>query len=586
MGVPHVLEDLRAGVHRADVPGKVCQQVELLGGQDDFVVGDAYSTRSSIELHRADLLWTGVVALVSCRRPVGCSTGHGANPGDEFAQAERFGDVVVGAQLQTQDTIELLAARRQHDDRCLGLLAQLAAHVSAVHVGQAEIEQHQFVAAFRQGPGARRDVDDGVAGGVEPLDQGFGDGSVVFDQQQFHPVIVTSVAVLDELLGQILDVRGLSLGRRARTVSPSKDPPIALFGGKALTMKTTVATMLSLAGVLVAGSAAALVNTQVLSGSSDPSSFVVEAAPALPSVANTVAAAVVGTTVVAPASASASPPVTAATVAASAAPTQALYQVGESGTVILDTAGDVLKIVNVAPADGWTVTKSELKDPLNVEVRLRSAVGEVEFHANLLFGVVTPSVALAVARAAAVAAAAATTAVMAVAAMINDPLMPATSAERLAALRSAAPKRRQPAYNSKIMTAGLTTTAMLGMIAAMGWTSATSAQSVPQLVPATDALPPIDTTGVGEPMTAPVTVLPVTAVAPVPATVAPSTVAPVTVAPLIAPPIDTSPIDTTPPTDPVVTDVVVPQAVPAPKPVTKKKKKRVTAPAPVSQPSG
>jgi hypothetical protein len=173
--------------------------------------------------------------------------------------------------------------------------------------------------------------------------------------------------------------------------------------------------------------------------------------------------------------------------------------------------------------------------------------------------------------------------------MINDPLLPGNSAQRLAALRSAAPKRRKPAYNSKIMTAGLSTTAMLGMVAAMGWSSVTSAQSVPLLVPATDELPSLDTTAVTDPATVP----PVAALA---VTTTPPTMPPVTVAPLIASPVDTAPInsgplspvplDTTPPTDPVVTDVVVPQAVPAPKPTVKKKKKRATAPAPISQPSG
>jgi hypothetical protein len=168
--------------------------------------------------------------------------------------------------------------------------------------------------------------------------------------------------------------------------------------------------------------------------------------------------------------------------------------------------------------------------------------------------------------------------------MINDPLMPTTSAERLAALRSPAPKRRRPAYNSKIMTAGLSTTAMLGMIAAMGWSSVTSAQSVPQLVPATDELSPIDTTLTTDPVTAPA-VAAVAATTTPPLTTVPPTMPPVTVAPLIAPPIDSTPIDTAPPTDPVVTEVVVPQAVPAPKPVAKKKK-RVNVPAPITQPSG
>jgi hypothetical protein len=169
--------------------------------------------------------------------------------------------------------------------------------------------------------------------------------------------------------------------------------------------------------------------------------------------------------------------------------------------------------------------------------------------------------------------------------MINDPLMPTSSAERLAALRTVAPNRRRPAYNSKIMTAGLSTTAMLGMIAGMGWSSVTSAQAVAQLVPVTDGLSPIDTTGVTAPVTAPPAAAIVVTTAP-PATTTPPTLVPVTVAPLIAAPVDTAPIDTTPPTDPVVTEVVVPQAVPAPKPVVKNKKKRVTAPAPITQPSG
>ena len=38
-------------------------------------------------------------------------------------------------------------------------------------------------------------------------------------------------------------------------------------------MKTRVAMMISIAGVLVAGSAAALVNTQVLSGNADATPF-------------------------------------------------------------------------------------------------------------------------------------------------------------------------------------------------------------------------------------------------------------------------------------------------------------------------
>jgi hypothetical protein len=152
-------------------------------------------------------------------------------------------------------------------------------------------------------------------------------------------------------------------------------------------MKTKIVTVISLAGVLVAGSAAALVNTQVLGGSSSPSADVVDAAPLPPETTPVLVEAPAGTTPMAPAAAVVESAQPAARVA-----TQAVYAIGEAGTVTLDTAGDVLTIVSVTPADGWVVTKSEAQDAINVEVRFQAGSVEVEFHANLLFGVVTTSV--------------------------------------------------------------------------------------------------------------------------------------------------------------------------------------------------
>lgn len=151
-------------------------------------------------------------------------------------------------------------------------------------------------------------------------------------------------------------------------------------------MKTKMATMISIAGVLIAGSAAALVNTQVLSGSASPSPLVVEAAPQQTTPATTQAPVATSPVV-------AAQPVVESTLPAPAPlSTQAVYAIGESGTVTLDTAGDVLTIVDAAPADGWIVTKAETEDATNVEVKFQAGSIEVEFHANLLFGVVTTSV--------------------------------------------------------------------------------------------------------------------------------------------------------------------------------------------------
>ena len=173
-------------------------------------------------------------------------------------------------------------------------------------------------------------------------------------------------------------------------------------------MKTKITAALSLAGVLVAGSAAALVNTQVLQSNNDEAMTVPAlAAPAGLLVTTTTTAGVetslpidaTTTTVVggAPSTSvdstvpvSTAPASTAPT--AGATPTQAVYRIGDAGTVTLDTAGDRLTVVAATPGAGWQVGKVEQYGPLDIEIYFRSATVELEFKANLLFGVVSTSV--------------------------------------------------------------------------------------------------------------------------------------------------------------------------------------------------
>jgi hypothetical protein len=145
-------------------------------------------------------------------------------------------------------------------------------------------------------------------------------------------------------------------------------------------MKTKVAMAISLAGVLAAGTAAALVNTRVLNGGSG--SALSAAAPNVQQTSPADAAPTADTT----------PAVSAPAAGPATSSTQATYAIGDSGTVTLDTAGDVLTISAVAPAPGWIVTQSEAGDRSNAEVRFQAGTIEVDFHANLVYGVVRTSV--------------------------------------------------------------------------------------------------------------------------------------------------------------------------------------------------
>ena len=66
------------------------------------------------------------------------------DPAHELAQAERLGQVVVGAELEPDDLVDLVVAGGQHEDRHLGAgRPQPAQDLEAVHPGQAHVEDDE-----------------------------------------------------------------------------------------------------------------------------------------------------------------------------------------------------------------------------------------------------------------------------------------------------------------------------------------------------------------------------------------------------------------------------------------------------------
>ena len=83
---------------------------------------------------------------LSCRRPAPpgrcrCAE-RGAQAREQLVHAERLRDVVVGAAVERHHLVALPRASRQHDDRRAAPAAQALDHVVAVHVRQAEVQDH------------------------------------------------------------------------------------------------------------------------------------------------------------------------------------------------------------------------------------------------------------------------------------------------------------------------------------------------------------------------------------------------------------------------------------------------------------
>ena len=99
----------------------------------------SWSTRDVADLD--DL----VVATIGRRRGRrrGAAAQHRTHAGHQLAQPVGLGDVVVGADLEADDGVDLGALGRDHDDGHVRPRPQLAAHVDARHLREHHVEQHE-----------------------------------------------------------------------------------------------------------------------------------------------------------------------------------------------------------------------------------------------------------------------------------------------------------------------------------------------------------------------------------------------------------------------------------------------------------
>ena len=132
--------------------------------------------------------WNVVLGVSDALR----SPQQGPNAGDEFARAERLGEVIVGAEFEADDALGLFGARREHDDwqrRRWLARAQHAAHFQTVDLRQHQVEDEQIRGTRSYGlqrlaPGP--DELGREAGFVEIARDELGDVGVVLDDEDSH----------------------------------------------------------------------------------------------------------------------------------------------------------------------------------------------------------------------------------------------------------------------------------------------------------------------------------------------------------------------------------------------------------------
>ena len=120
----------------------------------------------------------------------GSASQVGTDAGEQLQVAERFGEVIVGAGIETDDGVDFGVAGGEDHDNAAGLGgAQLTAHFDSVEVRKAEVEKPKIeipLGRFAQRGSSAAAPRDLVAVGVQAVGEHLADGLVVLDEQQLR----------------------------------------------------------------------------------------------------------------------------------------------------------------------------------------------------------------------------------------------------------------------------------------------------------------------------------------------------------------------------------------------------------------
>src|SRR4051794_8304038 len=179
---PDALEELVAGEHEAAMVEQLPEEVELLRRELHLVVADAHLAPPGVDVQVA-VLDDGALPLA----PIGRRAAQDRpDARHELARVERLREVVVRADLEADDLVDVLVACGQHEDRHVGALANPLADLDAVDVREHQVEDDQrgrLRRHLRERLAAGRRRLDGVAGVLQVERDEGRDRALVLDDQ-------------------------------------------------------------------------------------------------------------------------------------------------------------------------------------------------------------------------------------------------------------------------------------------------------------------------------------------------------------------------------------------------------------------
>src|SRR5207248_2644788 len=132
---PDALEQLVACEHEPAMIEELPEQVELLRRELDLFLADAHFAPTGVDMEVAVLDRLALeIAAVRRRAPE-----DRLHAGNELAWVERLRQIVVGADFEADDLVDVLVARGQHQDRYVARLTNALRHLDAVDVREHQV---------------------------------------------------------------------------------------------------------------------------------------------------------------------------------------------------------------------------------------------------------------------------------------------------------------------------------------------------------------------------------------------------------------------------------------------------------------
>jgi hypothetical protein len=164
---PHLLQELLRREQVTAIAHEEREQLELARLESHGALAQRDSMRRHVQLQiTADQPLGGRWRLGQLATNQLTPPQHGLHASEQLARGKRLGQIIVRAHLETDDAVDLLRARGQHQNRNSGIGTDATAYFESVHARQHHVKNHNIwplVSRHRDGLIARGGHDHVIA---------------------------------------------------------------------------------------------------------------------------------------------------------------------------------------------------------------------------------------------------------------------------------------------------------------------------------------------------------------------------------------------------------------------------------------